>query len=104
MVAPQKKKYTGLFSTKTVDRSPQELFILAQISNVSHGTIVTNDLYLNLELKFETSACCVSQPSIKIPLTVIPMTYQEDYGLKEPKDFNPKELGRFKLELMHIKS
>lgn len=77
----KRKKKPGIFSGfETVNRSPEEMFMLTQLSPACHSPHITNEYFLNTNVKFDGCMCCSSVPSISIPLTVIPMTNPATYG------------------------
>lgn len=79
-VDPMKKKRKGIFSSQMVPRPPEEIFMLSQLAPACHSPHVTNTYTLNVNVKFDGCTCCSSLPSISVPLTVIPLTDQRQYG------------------------
>ena len=91
------KKNPGLFSGSTVvNRSPEEIFMKTQMAPACHSHHITNEYFLNVNVKFDGCTCCETLPSISIPLTVIPLTHMASYGFLEPEGYSPTQLGYFK--------
>ena len=53
----------------------------------------------NVNIKYDTCMCCTENPSISIPLTIIPQTDPSMFGLEEPPGYSPIDLGSFKFSL-----
>lgn len=95
----QKIKSGGFFSSDhsiMIPRPPEEIMMLSQMPSAVHSDMITNEFFLNANIKYDACTCCASLPSISIPLTVIPMTHMESYGFMEPAGYAPMELGYFK--------
>jgi hypothetical protein len=100
VVSPTKKKKSGLLSSKTVERPPEEIFLMSQLAPACKGRYIDNRYELNVNVKYDGCTCCSSLPSISVPLTIIPMTHQESYGFQEPEGYAPYELGYFRFDLI----
>lgn len=95
--AMKRKKKPGLFAgSEMIPRSPEEIFMLGQLSPATHSKHISNDYFLNVNVKFDGCTCCSSVPNISVPLTIIPLTNPETYGFVEPQGYNPIQLGYFK--------
>ncbi len=93
-------KGKGLFaSSHSVPRPPEEIFLLSQMAPASHGHDLTNEYFLNANIKYDGCTCCSPLPSISIPMTVIPLTHEASYGFQEPAGYNPHILGSFRCEI-----
>jgi hypothetical protein len=89
----KRKKRPGIFSGhEMVPRSPEEIFMLSQLSPACHSRHIKNEYYLNVHVNYDGCMCCASRPSISVPLTVIPMTNPATYGFTEPQGYAPQEL------------
>ena len=99
-VEPTKKKKTGILSSTTVPRSPEEIFMLSQLAPACHSRYITNNYQLNVNVKYDGCTCCSSLPSFSVPLTIIPLTDNSVYGFTEPPGYAPMELGYFKFDLI----
>ena len=84
-------------SKKKIPRHPEEVFLLSNLAPACHSQHVTNEYTLNVSIKYDGCTCCSSVPSISVPLTVIPLTYMDSYGFKEPIGYMPQELAYIKI-------
>ena len=57
---------------------------------------------LNVKFNGACSESCTTNPTLKIPLTIIPVTHEGSYGFLEPENYQPVDLGYFKFELQQI--
>lgn len=76
-------------SKKNKPRSPEEMFMMSQLPPATHSRHITNEYFLNANIKHDGCTYCGPQPSISTPLTIIPMTHMESYGFLEPAGYNP---------------
>lgn len=74
---------------KNKPRSPEEMFMMSQLPPATHSRHITNEYFLNANIKHDGCTYCGPQPSISTPLTVIPMTHMQSYGFLEPAGYNP---------------
>ena len=75
----KKIKATSIFendSTKTVSRSPEEIFMLSHIAPASHGKTIKNDYFLRVKIHYDASCKCDHKtPEISLPMTILPLTH-----------------------------
>jgi len=78
-------------------KSPEEMFMMSQMAPACHSRYITNDYYLNVNIKYDAcNVCCSKVPNVSFPLTIVPMTNPATYGFMEPQGYMPQELGYFK--------
>jgi len=81
-------------------RAPEHIYLLSSMAPACHSCFIANDYVLNCNIKF--SGCvCGGQPSISIPLTVIPMMYSQYYNYVGPSGYVPQELGSFSFDVTY---
>lgn len=88
-----------LFGGAPKPRAPEEIFMLTQMAPAVHSRYISNDYFLNVNVKFDATNCCSNLPSCSVPLTVIPLTDPNTYGFIEPQGYTPFELGYFKFQM-----
>ena len=79
----------------SIPRPPEELFLLENMAPATHSHNITNEYFLNANIKYDGCTCISELPSISVPMTVIPLTHEESYGMTEPEGFNPTFLAQF---------
>ena len=94
---PFKRK--KMFQGQPKARAPEEIFMLTQMAPATHSRHISNTYSLNVNVKYDATACCTGLPSCSVPLTVIPLTNPETYGFIEPQGYAPFELGYFKFQM-----
>jgi len=99
VVEPTKTVSVDLFTTKEVQMSPEEIFMLSNMPSACHSEHIRNEYFLNVNLKYDGCTCCAPLPNIQVPLTVIPETKLESYGFSEPAGYAPFQLGYFRFDL-----
>ena len=59
-------KRKKLFGGAPKARAPEEVFMLTQMAPASHSRYISNDYFLNVNVKYTACNCCSTLPSISI--------------------------------------
>lgn len=81
-------------------RCPEHMFMLSRLAPACHSTFIHNDYTLNANVKFD-GCVCSGQPSISIPLTVIPLMHMDNYQYVGPTGYIPQDLGSFAFDVTY---
>lgn len=87
-------KYAYANDASGIQHTPEEIFMLSNLAPACHSPHVSNDYFLNVNVKYDGCTCCSAVPSISLPLTVIPMTHMGSYGFAEPPNYQPYVLAQ----------
>ena len=97
--SPTRSKMVSMFNWEEKKRSPEEMFLLNNISMPVHSNHLVNDIYMKIMVDHEGCICCDDYPAVMVPVSIIPMGSPESYGMVEPPGYMPMELGKIKFEI-----
>lgn len=75
--------------------------MMAAVQPATHSKFITNEYFLCTEVTYDGCTCCSNLPDSRLPLTIVPMVNPELFGFQPPEDYEPQDLGFFKIDFQH---